>query len=165
MICPVCKTNNTKDQEDEGCVQCGSDLKVHRLLLAVREEIQMNNEEPSLEQAAPKKLSSILIIVQIIPSILFLICTVFGIFVGMQFLTFLKHAEFRDISRSAKSEIGIEQLQQMSSIIKQELNLIIDQRQENQVLQAKVQELANINAMLTHKMEPTRSPPVLEEMQ
>ena len=78
MICPVCKTNNTKDQEAEGRVQCGSDLKVHRLLLAVREEIQMNNEEPSLEQAAQKKLSSILIIVQIIPSILFLICTVFG---------------------------------------------------------------------------------------
>ena len=165
MICPVCKTNNTKDQEAEGRVQCGSDLKVHRLLLAVREEIQMNNEEPSLEQAAQKKLSSILIIVQIIPSILFLICTVFGIFVGMQFLIFLKHTEFRDISRSAKSEMGIEQLQQMSSIIKQELNLIIDQRQENQVLQAKVQELANINAMLTHKMEPTRSPPVSEEMQ
>ena len=134
MICSVCKTNNTKHQEAEACVQCGSDLKVHRLLVAMREGIQMKNEELILEQETPKKLSSIFIIFQIIPSILFLICTVFGIFVGMQFLTSLERAEFRQISRSAKFEMGFEQLQQMSSIIKQELNLIIEQRQENRKL-------------------------------
>ena len=94
----------------------------------------MKNEELILEQETPKKLSSIFIIFQIIPSILFLICTVFGIFVGMQFLTSLERAEFRQISRSAKFEMGFEQLQQMSSIIKQELNLIIEQRQENRKL-------------------------------
>ncbi len=157
MICPACSTNNTKYQDAEFCIQCGSDLKVHRLLLEVSEEIQMKNEELRSEEVAPKKLSSIFIILQIIPSFFFLICMVFGIFVGMKFLTFLEHAGSRDNYRSAKSEIGVAELQQMSSIIKQELDLIIEQRQENQALQAKIQELTDIIAVSSRKTEPTSS--------
>jgi hypothetical protein len=144
LICPVCKTNNTKAQNTEFCVQCSSDLKVHRLLYGVREEMQMKNEITKLEQELPKKTSRLFIIFQTVPSIILLVCAVFGIFVGVRFLTFLDRVESHRSSISNKwSETGFEQLQQMNLTIKQELDLIMDQRRESQDLQAKIQELTN----------------------
>lgn len=79
---------------------------------------------------------------QMIPSILLLMCTLFGIFIGMRFLTFLEQEETHRISISNKwTETGFEQLQQMNATIKQELDLITEQRHENQVLQYQIQEL------------------------
>ena len=140
MICPVCKTNNTI-QDTECCVQCGSDLKVHRLLGEVREGIHMKNEITKPEQGLQTKTSRLFIIFQTVPSIILLICAVFGIFVGMRFLTFLDRVESHHTISSKWSEVALEQLQQMNLVIKQELGLILDQRRENQVLQAKIQEL------------------------
>jgi hypothetical protein len=143
LICPVCKTNNTKTQDTEFCVQCGSDLKVHRLLYEVRSGIQMKDEITKPKQGLQKKTSGLFIIFQTVPSIILLVCAVFGIFVGMRFLTFLDRMESHHSSISSKwFEIGFEQLQQMNLTIKQELDLILDQRRENQALQAKIQELS-----------------------
>ena len=102
----------------------------------------MKNEITKPEQELQKKTSRLFIIFQIVFSILLLVCAVFGIFVGMRFLTFLDRAESHRSSISNKwSETGFEQLQQMNSTIKQELDLILDQRRENQALQAKIEEL------------------------
>jgi hypothetical protein len=144
LICPVCKTKNTKNQDTEVdyCVQCGSDLYVHCLLQGVREKMKMQNGITNMEQQLPSKTSGFLIVFQVLPSILILLCAVFAIFVGLRFLTFLDRAESHRNTLSNKwSETGFEQLQQMNSTIKQELELILDQRRENQALQARVQEL------------------------
>lgn len=141
MICPVCKTNNTKS-DMQYCIQCGSDLYVHNLLNELGETIQMKNE---IIETASKKLNWLLIIGQI-GSIVFLLgCAVFGIFVGIRFLTFIEHEEAYRISQANKrAEINYEQLQQMSYTIKQEFDLILEQRRENQILQTKIQELTAI---------------------
>jgi hypothetical protein len=117
---------------------------VHRLLYGVCEEMQMKNEITKQEQELPKKTSRLFIIFQAVPSIILLVCAVFGIFVGMRFLTFIDREESHRSSISNKwSEIGFEQLQQMNLTIKQELDLIMDQRRESQYLQGKIQELTN----------------------
>jgi hypothetical protein len=140
VICPVCKTNN-KNQDLECCVQCGADLNVHRLLFSVTEGLHMQNEELQLYKDA-KKLSRVFIVLQIIRLIALVICTVFGIFFGMQFLTFLgRSPDYTYVSESFDKKF--EQLQQMNSIIKQQIELIIDQRHENQALQAKLQVIEN----------------------
>lgn len=136
MICPVCKTNN-KHQDLEFCVQCGSDLNIHRLLSSVTQGLDLQNEELKLAKDT-KKLSRVFIVLQIIRSIALLICMVFGVFFGIQFLTFLGHSSDY-VYVSDRFEKRFEQLQQMNSIIKQQIELIIDQRQENQALQAKLQ--------------------------
>ena len=145
MICPACKTNNVTNPDTEFCVQCGSDIHLHRLLRVVREEMQMKNEAIRPEQETTKNKSSTLLAFQIIPSIVLLLCAVFGIFVGVRFLIFLEETESHRASISSKwSETGFEQLQQMNATIKQELDLILDQRRENLALQAKVQKLTSI---------------------
>ena len=141
MICPICKTNNTKNQDAEFCAQCGSDTYVHRLLQGVRAEMDINEEIKKVEQTV-KKTSNLFMVFQAIPSILIFVCMVFGIFIGIRFLTFLDRVESLHASMSTKwSETSFEQLQQMNIIIKQELDLILDQRRENQALQAKIQTL------------------------
>lgn len=142
MICPACKTNNIKNQNTEHCVQCGADIHMHRLLQKVQEKIQMNNDFIKAEPIVPQKTSSLFVLSQIIPSVLLLICALFGIFVGLRFLSFIDRSESQRSSISTKwSETGFEQLQQMNASIKQELDLILDQRRENLALQEKIQEL------------------------
>ena len=142
MICPACKTNNTTHQDTEHCAQCGADIYVHRLLQGVREKIQMNDQSIKQEPLLPKKTSTLFILSQIIPSTLLMTLGLFGIYVGVHFLSFIDRSESQRASISSKwSETGFEQLQQMNATIKQELDLILDQRRENLALQAKVQAL------------------------
>lgn len=142
MICPVCKTNNANFSDVQHCIQCGSDLYVHHLLHEVGEAIQMENEIVKTKQESPEKLAWLLIIGQIGPAILLVMCAVFGIFVGMRFLAFIDYEEYSRLSTAKKqSEVVFEQLQQMNATIKQEFDLILDQRRENQALQTKIQEL------------------------
>jgi len=139
LICPACHTKNTSA---EFCVQCGSDLEVHRLLCKVKEDSLMNKEveqSPSPSPASPFDLS---LFFQVIPSLVLLFCTVYGIFVGMRFLNFIDRTESQRVAFTSKfSETGLEQLKNMNNIMKQEFDLILDQRKENQILQAKIQEL------------------------
>ncbi|OHE75718.1 MAG: hypothetical protein A3F67_00380 [Verrucomicrobia bacterium RIFCSPHIGHO2_12_FULL_41_10] len=125
----------------------------------VREEIQMNHELASEKQQertdqrdqrvnieqtlkSPPKISSVFVISQVLPSLLLLVCALFGIFVGIRFLTFIERTESHRSTLSAKwSETGFEQLQQMNATIKQELDLILDQRRENLLLQQKISKL------------------------
>ena len=129
-------------------MQCGSDIQVHRLLQDVHEELEevkMKNEIAATEEKSVKTSSRPFMVFQIIPSILLLICTVFGIFIGIRFLLFLEHAESRRVSISDKwSETGFEQLQQMNATIKQELDLILDQRREIQTLRSQLEEVKKI---------------------
>jgi hypothetical protein len=142
LICPVCKTKNTK-QDSEVCVQCGSDLHVHRLLYGVSEEIQVKDEKIDAEKIGRKKLCNFFTAFQMVPAFLLLIAVIFGICVGMRFLQFLERAELQRTSQANKwSETGYEQLQQMHSIINKELDVILDQRRENQALQVKIEELS-----------------------
>jgi hypothetical protein len=103
----------------------------------------MKDNVAQLDHAAvPKKSSNLLILSQIMPSMLLLACALFGIFVGFRFLSFIDRSQSHHTSITSKwSEIGFEQLQQMNTTIKQELDLILDQRRENQELQAKVHDL------------------------
>lgn len=139
MICPVCNTNNIKQPDVESCSQCGADLKVYDLLYAVHNGVQMKIEQVNLSQEIQKKLSKIFIVFHVIAAILLLSCALFGIVVGMKLLSLLDQT--RQVANIAKSEIGLKEWQQLSNIIEQELNLIIEQRKENQYLQTKVQEL------------------------
>ena len=108
----------------------------------------MKDNVTKLEHAIPQKTSNLFILSQIIPSMLLLVCALFGIFVGLRFLSFIDRAQSHHTSISSKwSEIGFEQLQQMNTTIKQELDLILDQRQENQALQAKVHDLTTALAV------------------
>lgn len=156
MICPACKTNNTHNQHTEHCVQCGADIHVHRLLQIVQEKIQMNNDVILPEQALPQRTSNLLLLSQIIPSTLLLICAVFGIFVGVRFLSVIDRSESHRTSISAKwSETGFEQLQQMNTTIQRELDLILEQRRENLALQAEVQTLTKTISLSKHKILPS----------
>jgi hypothetical protein len=158
VICPVCKTNHSKDQQAEFCVQCGTDIHVHRLLKKVGEEMQMNNT--ALSEKRPTKMSIFSQCMQLIPPFLLVAGTGFGIFVGMRFLSFIEQAESQRTSLSTKwSETGFEQLQQMNATIKQALDLIIDQRKENVALQSKVNELSAVQTAQSHAME-TVIPPI-----
>ena len=136
MICPACKTNNINHQDTQNCVQCGSDLYVHRLLHKIS-EAQVINE---IEKGSQKKSNWLFIVWQVIVPIVFLmVFTTFSIFVGMRVLAFIESSRIAVADKH--SEIGVEQLQQMSITIKQELDLILDQRRENQALQTRIQEL------------------------
>ncbi|HBI21982.1 MAG TPA: hypothetical protein DDY37_05285 [Legionella sp.] len=165
MICPACKTNNT-NHHAECCVQCGADIQVHRLIQMVREEIHMKNDPVKPTQEAPKKASSLFIAAHIIPSVLLLVCAVFGIFVGMRFLAYIDRLDSHRVSISDKwSETGFEQLQQMNTTIKQALDLILDQRRENQVLQAKIEQLTAPDAPLAAPVPvPTPAAPIIQEV-
>ena len=143
MICPACHTNHAYEESTGSCVQCGSDLDVHKLLHAVVEEINMNKEVSTAERDRPSKTNNIAVISQFLPSTIMLLCALFAIYVGMQFLKIIDRVESHRTSLSAKwSETGFEQLQQMNATIKQELDLILDQRRENIALQAQVRILA-----------------------
>ena len=111
----------------------------------------MTNDSSKSEHESTRKASSLIIASQIIPSTLLLVCAVFGIFVGMRFLTYIEQLDSHRVSLSTKwSETGFEQLQQMNSTIKQELDLILDQRRENQALQAKIQQLTTATTVPSH---------------
>ncbi len=80
---------------------------------------------------------------QMAPSILLLMMAIFGMFIGFQFLTFLDHEKTHRTNTADKwADAGFEQLLQMNATIKQELDLIIDQRQENKHLRATIRDLA-----------------------
>lgn len=142
MICPACKTNNINHQDTQNCSQCGSDLYVHRLLRKISEAAVIN-EIANSKQESPKKSNWLFIVWQvIIPTVFLVVFATFGIFVEMRILAFIDYREAHRIAAADKrSEITIEQLQQMSTTIKQELDLILDQRRENQTLQTRIQEL------------------------
>ena len=155
MICPACQTSTLQNQNLEQCVQCGTDIHLHRLLYAVKEKINMKDEIIAQHQYAPQKISKLLLISQVMPSILLLICALFGIFIGFHFLSWLNQAESHKASVATQwSETGLEQLQQMTSTIKQELELIIDQRQENLALQKKLQILLQQATSHAHEAPP-----------
>ena len=129
MICPACKTINPKNESTESCIQCGSDLLVHHLLSEVREEMLAKNEVVKLSEQSqrnqgnqddlvrgqsPQKSSRFLTLLQILPPTLLLICTLFGLFIGVRLLTFLEHKSATQLSVSDKwSEAGFEQLLQI----------------------------------------------------
>lgn len=150
MICPVCKTNNAKQTDCNFCAQCGSDLVIYNLLHKITNGVEVQNEAINLKQTMEKKLSNIFIIFQIISAILLLSYALFGILVGMKFWCFLTTVETKYVTNLAKVEIGFGQLQQMISILEQELKLIINQQQENQQLQAKLAELSKEVAKATN---------------
>jgi len=168
VICPACQTNNAHHPEATACTQCGSDLYVHHLLQKIREEVQMQanvtvsspntvsamhvaaapsavtEEVSSMKTTTPSssQTSRIDMIFQLLPTLFFLTCAVFGMFVGMRLLTFIEQETSQRTTLSNKwSEVGFEQLQQMNTTIKQELDLILDLRHENQMLIAKINEL------------------------
>jgi hypothetical protein len=142
LICPACKTNNTKEGA-RSCVQCGSDLHVHRLLQRINKDIEMNDE--TINPVPKEKTSTFSIVSKTAPSIILLLCAVFVIFVGMRFLTFLESETSRRVFVADKwSQAGFEQLQQMNLTVKQQLDLILEQHRENGVMQTKVLELTDI---------------------
>ena len=135
LICPVCSTNN---QANEFCTQCGADLQVHHLLSAINEARPMECELGTVKQ----KTTCWLNFFQILPAVLLSVCTLFGIYVGMHFLMFLERAESQQSSVGIElAQISFTQVQQLNSIIKQELDLILEQHHENQNLQIKLEEL------------------------
>lgn len=151
LICPICKTHNTEESDAQVCTQCKSDLYLHRLLLKTREEIQMNNEAAILLNPQNKAPGLLLGFSQIVSPIIFIMCAIFIFFIGVRFLTLIDREDTHRISISNKvSETGLQQLQQMNAIIKQELDLIQDQYRENQALQEKISQL---NALVQEKME------------
>lgn len=152
MICPVCHTKNIRDAHAECCIQCGSDLDVHRLLNIVGEDIQMNHKTTEHDSAPSKQNSKLFLFSQIIPSILLLILALFGLFIGMRFLDFLDKAERHKVSTSDKwSETGFQQLQLMNTIIKQELDLIIKQNNDNHALRTQM------DALILQKSQPKKN--------
>lgn len=110
--------------------------------------------EPKLNM--PSKASPVFVFSQLFPSLLLLIFTVFGLFVGLRFLSFIDKAESHRTTLSAQwSETGFEQLKQMNATIKLELDLILDQRRENSLLQAKIQEITQANTLVKNTNENT----------
>jgi hypothetical protein len=158
MICPVCQANNCKDPNLERCVQCGVDLEVHKLLAKIKEGVQMKPEN-LLNQEHQGKLSKILFITQVIPSILLLICSLFGIFVGFKFIGWLEQKDLNYKFNLIHSEMNGMELQQVISIIEKELNLIIEQKKENQDLRLKVNELTiKVDSLTRSKEEANELP-------
>ena len=106
----------------------------------------MKNELMKTEQILSTKMSRLDLLFQLLPPAFFLGCAVFGVFVGMRLLAFIDKETPHQFSAPAQwSESGFEQLQQMNATIKQELDLIVDLRHENQALQEKMLQLAAIH--------------------
>ena len=146
MKCPVCHTQNL-DNEKEHCTQCNSDLHVHRLLQQLQEKLISPTLPPVVPQYVLQKSSPWQLFFQIVPSILLLACALLGIFAGLRFLSTMDRMESHRTSLSNRwSETGFEQLEKMNTIIQQELNLILEQRQENVKLQEKIQTLTENQA-------------------
>ena len=128
----------------------------------------MKNDPVKSEQEAPQKASFLFVTAHILPAVLLLACALFGIFVGMRFLAYIDRLDSSRVSISDKwSAIGFEQLLQMNTTIKQELDLILDQRQENQVLQAKIEQLTAIHASSVAPgpvLAPTPASPIVQEV-
>ena len=146
MICPVCQTNNdkaAKAADTEPCMQCGSDLAVHRLLLGLREVLQRD-----IKKSASFQKTAFLGLKLLLPIFVFflLLCGILGVFAGLRFVTFLDHEASRQMIISDQwAKLNDKQLQQMNILIKEELDLILEQRQENQALREKIQALSMLN--------------------
>ncbi len=141
MKCPVCDTYNP-DTEKEHCTQCHCDLQVHRLLQQLQEKLI--SPTPVAPPYIPQKTSPWQPFFQTALSILLLVCALLGIFVGLRFLSTIDRLESQRTSLSNRwSDAGFEQLEKMNTIIQEELNLILEQRQENLKLQEKIQTLMN----------------------
>jgi hypothetical protein len=135
MNCPVCKIKN--DLKEEFCIQCKSNLVVHRLMLALKEGVLMTHEELSVMKQ-PSKLIKIILILQSLTSILIMFFIVFSIVLEVKWLAFFKHQELHYLESSSKSEIASKQLQQMFDLIAQQLELVKAERIENQALKEKL---------------------------
>ena len=136
MNCPVCKIKN--DLKEEFCIQCKSNLVVHRLMLALKEGVLMTHEELSVMKKEPSKLIKIILILQSLTSILIIFFIVFNIVLEVKWLAFFKHQELHYLESSSKSEVGSKQLQQMLDLIAQQLELVKAERIENQALKEKL---------------------------
>jgi hypothetical protein len=132
----------------ERCSQCNSDLHVHRLLQEVREGIQVRDlqgqSETILQSLSPVRGNQgyrFQVIFQTITTLSIVAGIIFCFYAGLRFLNFLDHeGSVPHTPVPAKwSESAITQLQQMNGIIKQELDIIVDQRNENRFLQGKLQ--------------------------
>jgi|GEM_PF-2105972 len=148
MICPVCKKNYHLEQRVTACVQCGTDLEVHHLLESVAQnikhgEITMTKNAETLPTEKRSLYPRFFELLQIMPAILLLGCAALGIYVGLRFLNIVEDVELSHTKTTAQwSESGFEQLRQMTTTIKQELDLIIAQRDENLILQSQVKQLS-----------------------
>lgn len=171
MICPVCKKHYNLEQRVQTCVQCGADLEVHHLLECVAQNIK-HGERPMTENthAVPKVKPSIyprfLELFQIMPAILLLGCAAFGIYVGLRFLNIVERVELPHTKTTTQwSDAGFEQLRQMTATIKQELDLIMAQRDENLTLQNQVKQLsAHVRALeKDHEQRMVLSPSAITE--
>jgi len=148
VTCPVCKKHYHPEQRVKTCVQCGADLEVHHLLESVAQTIK-HGELAMKENAnvVPKVKRSLypgfIELFQIIPAILLLGCATLGIYVGLRFLNIVEQVELSHTKTTDQwSESGFEQLRQMTTTIKQELDLIMAQRDENLILQSHVKQLS-----------------------
>lgn len=102
------------------------------------------SQHTQLQQGAEKKSSRFFMLLQIMTSTLLLICALFGIFVGVRLLNFIEHKAEQQLSISEKwSEVAFDQLLQMNTTVKQGLDLILEQRKENQALQAEIRQLTS----------------------
>ncbi len=136
MNCPVCKIKN--DLKEEFCIQCKSNLVVHRLMESLKEGVMMTNEELSIMKQEPEKLIKIILIMQSLISILIMFFIVFNIVLEVKWSTFFKRQELHYLESSSKSEFDSKQLQQMIGIINDQLELIKAARSENLSLKEKL---------------------------
>ena len=138
MICPVCKTNNAlnaKNPNAEFCVQCGSDIHIHHLLRDAEQEIKMQEDRAKQKQEMPgSKKMDVFISLDSLSSLFLMIAIVFMLAAGLHFFSFLSNRE----SQHPRPASGLAELQTMNSIIKEELDLIVAERAENQALRTKL---------------------------
>jgi cell shape-determining protein MreC len=125
---------------------------VHSLIEETRKEMLAKNEKTDFkikaaqqEQPEQKKSPRFFMLFQIMPSALLLVCTLFVIFVGMRLLTMLEQKTVQQTSLADKwSEVGFEHLLQMNKSVQQGIDLIQEQREENQALRDEIAELTTL---------------------
>jgi len=147
LICPVCTTNNKGSAQTSYCEQCGTDLQLHYLLDKVRGKCNMKDEKDTMNPSKQSITSKWMMTVHVLPYLIMIMLIVSVLFVSYFFVIGSKSSEAYHAALSAKlSKMQLAQMTDMDDTIREELSLIVDQRNKNKVLQNKLEKL---NAQLS----------------
>ena len=107
----------------------------------------MTNDAPTVE----KRSNGISVFIQLLPALMILLCMIFVFYLGLQFYGKPENqAPVKPAPVNRVSDASLLELQQMSATIKEEFDLILDMRRENQELRQQLQFNRREDAAMTN---------------
>ena len=132
--CPVCSTSVSPRMAS--CQQCGSDLVVHRLIDDLRKEnTEMTNSDSIVQAAIPARTPTVwmwgLLVSNTLALVVVATAVSFGIWLNMS----------KTVQASVTEDLAAkhsEQIRVMTGMLKDTLDMVVEQRKENLALRSQV---------------------------